>query len=72
MAGTKQQRLVELRDEIECRGCGAPTNGPAVCGLCFEAIIELRALAVDSDPRGRSRSHRAKAARPLAGSRRRS
>jgi hypothetical protein len=72
MAGTKQQRLpeVELRDDIGCTSCGAPTNGPAICGLCFEAITELRALATDHDARKRIRSPRAKTPRPLAGSRR--
>ena len=49
MAGTKRQPLreVQLRDDIECRSCGAVTDGPAICRLCFEAITELRSLAED-------------------------
>jgi hypothetical protein len=73
MAGTKRQRLreVEMQDDIECRSCGAPTNGAAICRLCFEAITELRALAVDHDEaRTGVRAPRARPARQLAGSRR--
>ena len=50
MAGTKQQQRlpeVELREDIECMRCGAPTHGRATCELCFEAITELRSLAED-------------------------
>ena len=70
MAGTKQRRLadVELQDEIGCRSCGRPTNGPAICRLCLEAVNELRALAMDHEaatrPPARTKT------RALAGSRR--
>ena len=61
---------VELRREIECMRCGAPTHGRATCELCFEAITELRSLAKDFDmPKPAPARH---APRPLArqGSRR--
>ena len=35
--------------EVDCMRCGAPTSGRATCELCFEAITELRALALDED-----------------------
>ena len=72
MAGTKRQRLreVKLRDDIDCRSCGAPTNGAAICRPCFEAITELRALTTDHESRTVTRSPRTRSARPLVGSRR--
>jgi hypothetical protein len=71
MAGIKQRKLpdVELQDEIECRSCARPTNGSAICRLCFAAVTELRALASDHDAATRPSPARTKA-RALAGSRR--
>jgi hypothetical protein len=40
---------VDLPRELGCMRCGAPTSGRATCELCFEAITELRALALDYD-----------------------
>jgi hypothetical protein len=40
---------VDLPREVDCMRCGAPTSGLATCELCFEAITELRALAIDHD-----------------------
>jgi hypothetical protein len=40
---------VEFPREVDCMRCGAPTSGRATCELCFEAITELRSLALDHD-----------------------
>jgi len=40
---------VDFPREVDCMRCGAPTSGRATCELCFEAITELRSLALDHD-----------------------
>jgi hypothetical protein len=40
---------VDFPREVDCMRCGALTSGRATCELCFEAITELRALALDHD-----------------------